>query len=320
MVIISIIIVNFNGKKYLKNCIHSLLKQTFKDFEILIIDNNSIDSSIQDIEKEFADTRIRIFRNSENIGFSKANNIGINFSLGKYILFLNNDTLVDSDFLHKMYIFYTSNTYNIVGPQEYTYDKKRKISTYSSFDILGYPYLSENPVKSLYLVGFCLFFSKDFYVKTKGLDNNFFMYFEETDWFWRIKLFGYSFSINNDVKVYHAGNEQKNINFKSLGPKNQNNLTMLLKNYSSFSLFFILPLFFFINILEIILFTIILKPSISLGYVISWFNIFKNFKDILSKRNWVQRNRIITDFQILKHQHIGISKLEQLIQKINYLK
>lgn len=316
---ISIVIVNFNGGDYLIRCIESLLNQNYQNFEIIIVDNNSSDSSISLIKGNFDDSRIKFLLEKKNHGFAKANNLGIDFSHGEIILLINNDTYVENDFLIKMLSFYYEHNYDVIGPMEYSYDKKQKLDFYNTFDIIGYPSLSKNSIKEMYLVGFCLLFSKEFYLRTKGLDNSFFMYFEETDWFWRLKLLGYSFTKAKHISVYHAGNVQKKVNYKSLEWKNKNNLIMLIKNYSFFTNLFIIPLFLIINIFEMIFFIIVLKPKISFYYFRSWIEVIKDIKSILRNREWVQKNRVINDLVILRHVYFGFSKLHQLLIKFRFL-
>lgn len=97
---VSVIILNFNGEKYLKPCLFSVLATTYPNFEVIFVDNASTDSSLNMVEKTFGnDKRLRIFRNSKNLGFSAGNNFGFSHARGDYIVFLNNDTIADSRWL-----------------------------------------------------------------------------------------------------------------------------------------------------------------------------------------------------------------------------
>ena len=93
--LVSIIILNWNGKEYLGKCLRSLKKQTYKNFEVILVDNGSTDGSIDYIKDNFGDF-IKLIQNKTNLGFAEGNNIGIKNSKGKYILLLNNDTRTDS--------------------------------------------------------------------------------------------------------------------------------------------------------------------------------------------------------------------------------
>ncbi len=95
--ITSVIIVNHNSGQLLRHCVESIEKFT-DDYEIIVVDNASIDDSLSGLDRHPA---IRIIRNQANLGFSKANNLGIREAQGKYIMLLNSDTLVTAGWLAK---------------------------------------------------------------------------------------------------------------------------------------------------------------------------------------------------------------------------
>jgi len=93
---VSIIILNFNGERYLVHCLSSVLGTKYPNFEVILVDNASTDQSVDLVMKTFgSDGRLKIIRNPENFGFSQGNNIGLKHARGEYIVFLNNDTIVD---------------------------------------------------------------------------------------------------------------------------------------------------------------------------------------------------------------------------------
>jgi len=94
--LVSVIILNFNGENYLKRCLFSVLSTKYPNFEVIFVDNASTDSSLKIVEKTFGnDTRLRIFRSTQNLGFSGGNNFGFRHARGNYVVFLNNDTIAD---------------------------------------------------------------------------------------------------------------------------------------------------------------------------------------------------------------------------------
>ena len=103
--LVSIIVVNHNGKKYLSKLLQSLVEKVFYDnFEIIIVDNASDDDSLELVQKYKQELPIRVIQNTENFSFSKANNIGAKIALGEYVLFLNNDTEVTDGWLDELLI------------------------------------------------------------------------------------------------------------------------------------------------------------------------------------------------------------------------
>ena len=98
--LVSIIIVNFNGKRFLKDCISSVLGSTYPNFEVILVDNASTDKSLDFVNSVFAKNKyLRIIRNRKNLGFGPANNVGLEQAKGDYVVFLNNDTSVEPDWL-----------------------------------------------------------------------------------------------------------------------------------------------------------------------------------------------------------------------------
>jgi len=104
---LSIIIVSYNTKDFLKKCLESLNS----DDEIIVVDNNSSDGSVEMVKriKTSKTQNIKIIGNKKNLGFAKANNIGLRKSSGRYILFLNPDTIVQKDTLKTMIKFMDEN-------------------------------------------------------------------------------------------------------------------------------------------------------------------------------------------------------------------
>ncbi|HOC97299.1 MAG TPA: glycosyltransferase family 2 protein [bacterium] len=316
---ISVIIVNYNGKKWLEKCLNSIFDQTYRDYEVIFVDNNSSDDSIDFVNNRYGnESNLKVIKSDKNLGFAGGNNLGIKYASGEHILLLNNDTYVEENFLEKLVDFYNNNSFNLVGCKQRNYYSKELINDIiGTIDIFGFP----TPNKLLFgSSGYCMLISKKDYVDSMGLDNNFFMYCEDIDWFWRLNLLNKKMTIS-DVYIYHASGgssgEFKSLNYKVFLWRNQNTLQMLLKNYSWYNLLWILPIYFIQNIFEIIFFLLILKPKIAFSYIEGWWFNIKNFDKIIEKRKWVQNNRKIPDSEIFKKMYFGSGKVKTLL---NYIK
>lgn len=97
---VSVQIVTWNSKKYINDCLQSLIQQTFTDFTVLVIDNASVDGTVQFVREHFPG--VQVLENFKNVGFAKAHNQGIAFSKSEYVLVLNPDTMLRSDFLENI--------------------------------------------------------------------------------------------------------------------------------------------------------------------------------------------------------------------------
>jgi len=318
---ISIIIVNWNGRKWLNKCLGSLSEQTYKKFELIVVDNGSTDDSVSFIENNFPKTII--IKNKNNTGFAYGNNVGIKKAKGELMLLINNDAWIEKDFLENLLSYYKKNKYDVVSPREAKYTGEKQETYSTKIDFLGHPvYLlgdKHKKDKPFYLPGVCLLFSKKLYEQTGGLDNNFFMYCEEVDWFWRLSLLNKKFCFVNNVFINHAGLGSTNagIDYNRFLWRNQNTLQMLLKNYKWYTLFWIIPIYILQNIIEIIFFLIILKPKISFSYIQGWWFNILNFDKITARRTWVQKNRKLGDLEIIGKMYLGFGKFKHLVNFLN---
>ncbi len=97
MPLVSIIIVNYSEKDLLADCLSSLKKTTYDNLEIIVVDNNSKDESVEFLLKEYPE--IKVIKLEKNYGFAIPNNIAAKSAKGKYLVFLNNDTIVKPEWL-----------------------------------------------------------------------------------------------------------------------------------------------------------------------------------------------------------------------------
>lgn len=108
---VSIIIVNYNTKELLKNCLNSIIEQTKDiDYEIIVSDNGSTDGSLEMLEKEFPN--VHVIANNANLGFGAANNRGLEKAKGKYIFYLNSDTIILNNSIKIFYDYFENNNEN----------------------------------------------------------------------------------------------------------------------------------------------------------------------------------------------------------------
>jgi GT2 family glycosyltransferase len=148
--LVSIVVLNYNGKKHLENCISSVLKNRYANFEVVLVDNASTDGSIQPILQRYgADPRLKSIQSNVNLGYSGGNNLGLSHSKGTYIVFLNNDTTVESDWLiHLVEALEHDSTIGIAQSLIYSMDKKSIQSAgwvYSDYLIKKYALFADKP-------------------------------------------------------------------------------------------------------------------------------------------------------------------------------
>lgn len=323
---ISIITLNYNGVDWLQKCLDSLVWQTYPNLEIIVVDNKSTDKSIEFLQKYRDDQiqnqtdnsrKIKLIESSQNLGFAGGNNLGIEAAAGEFICLFNVDAWMDKNLMSDLLESLHQKKVDVIAPVNADYEGKcvQHNEYPRTMDFLGHPVFAKMGQKEDFsLPGSCMLFTKKFYLETQGLDSNFFMYFEETDWFWRINLLNKKFYLDRNLKINHFGSAiaGQGVNYNKFLWRNQNTLQMLLKNYYWHNLCWIIPIYLCQNLIEIFFFLILLQPKIAFSYVQGWFFNLQNWSKIMEKRQWVQKNRILSDKQILAKICFTLAKVQHL--------
>jgi len=222
---LSIIIISFNTKRLLRECLDSVYNNIDNiEFEIFVVDNHSHDGSPEMVKSEFQE--VKLIRNNENLGFAKANNIALSKAVGRFVLLLNSDTIVLNNALRKMIEFmYGHQNVGAVGPCLLNRDGTlqascRRFQNLSSLIFPLIPILNRCPSKRItskyiekgfydriqkvdYISGACMMIRKKVLKNTGLFDEQFFMYSEEQDLCYRIHRQGWGINYFPNAKVIH---------------------------------------------------------------------------------------------------------------------
>jgi len=214
--LVSVVVPNWNGKEYLRDCIASLRKQTYNNLEIIVVDNASTDDSVEYLLKNFPETKV--IKHSKNFGFGAANNTGIRAAQGKYIMMLNNDTRLEPRCIDEL---------------RKSIDKDEKIGACASkillehennsLDAAGITICLDglsigrgrlesgdkfNDEEEVFFASGCACLYKkemleDIRLNNEIYDEDFFAYADETDMGWRAQLAGWKCIYNPKAVVHH---------------------------------------------------------------------------------------------------------------------
>ncbi|MBK5244419.1 MAG: glycosyltransferase family 2 protein [Eubacteriaceae bacterium] len=225
---LSIIIVNYKTRELTSDCIDSIIKSNTKglDYEIIVADNASCDGSIEAIQCQFP--QVKTIVNKKNLGFSKANNLGIKTATGEYILLLNSDTIVELNTLKGAHDFIKDHQHigalgcKILLPSgKLDAACKRSFPTpmngvYHSlhlddaspdsirFGEYNLTYVDENKTCSIdCIMGAFMMVPRKVIDEVGMLDEDYFMYGEDVDWCYRIKKAGYQVMYYPEVRIFH---------------------------------------------------------------------------------------------------------------------
>ncbi len=256
--LISVVIVNWNGLHFLKDCLPLLYKSSYTKFEVVLVDNGSTDGSLEFIQKEYP--KIIVVRNSVNKGFAEANNQGYEKTKGEYVLLLNNDTKVTKNFMEPLInALKADKKLGAVQSKILSMDDPRLLDSVASFFtstgmLYHYGYHQKDAKKysrrlqTYTAKGACMMLKREVIEKVGLFDPRFFAYFEESDLCHRIWLAGYTIEYIPESVINHkiggTSNSMQNsfIQFHSF----KNRINSYIKNLGILQLLLILPLHLFI--------------------------------------------------------------------------
>jgi GT2 family glycosyltransferase len=318
---ISVVITNKNALKWLPKCLTSLEKQTYKNFEVVFVDNMSTDDSLTFVKKKFPWVRIVI--NKVDGGFAGGNNVGVKNAKGEYVLLMNTDAFIDRDCLQKLSDYLKKNPSCHFGQlDERRYDKTFLPDRHLIFgmDPFGYPIGTNGRGPIFYADGAALLSKRSLYLKLGGFDEAFYLYLEDMDLSWRMQLAGEKVYYLENIPMYHYGGgtsvttqATKNSYTTTAGRRyhaQKNNIRALIKNYSIGNLVWALPGSILLAFAEAYLY--LLKGNVS-GFIAIHKSVLWNLahlNDTLSVRQKIQQSRKVKDDVILKNILKKVSKFE----------
>ena len=289
---IYIITLNWNGYNDTSELLESLKKINSPEFKVLVVDNNSTSDDVNKLKINYKGF-IDVIECDTNLGFAGGNNVGINKALNEnadYILLINNDTIVELNFLNVLIDkILSEKDIGIVAPQINYYDEPEKIWSAGGKinKIRGAGVALENIYEKDkidndrfvdFVSGCCMLIRKDVFRKAGLFDDSFFLYVEDTDFCFRVRKAGYKILLTPSSKIFHKVYKSSRDNMPTLPLyyTTRNRLFLAKKNFPIY-----LPLTFFYIFL-----TMLLKSLAWLftGKVQNINSVLKSFKDFLSRK------------------------------------
>lgn len=278
---VSVIIVNYNTKDLTNQCIDSIFDKT-KDvcFEVIVVDNASTDGSIELLKN---DNRIVYIGSGLNLGFGKANNLGVKYSKGRYLFFLNSDTILINNAIKEFFDFMESkgNNLNIGAVGCLLVDSNyNRIHSYGNFPTMSRTIKNEwidhvlkrfgkrakrfdegliEPKDVLffqvgYITGADLFCKREVFIDSKGFDPDFFMYWEETEMQYRWKKrYGLSAYILKGPKIIHLEGKSNKTPSQISSIKKMQSMFMYFKKTSPKLMYYLFRCIIFIGRIHLFL-------------------------------------------------------------------
>ncbi len=311
--LVSIIILNFNGLKFLPRCLDSLTATAYGPTEIVVADNGSTDGSLAYIRDQFPNVRIIEF--GENWGYSGAYNRVIPLADGKYCVLLNFDVEVEPNWLTEAIEAMEADPLIAAAqPKLKQYQDHNKFE-YSGgsggfLDAYGFPFVRgrlfdstepdlgqyDDSCEILWATGASLIVRRDTYLASGGLDEDFFMHMEEIDFCWRLWLTGHRIVVAPTGTVYHwAGAALSADRVRKMYLNHRNSLAMMIKNYGWANLLKRLPVRILLDWVALLVSPLKREPKRSIAIIWAHFYVLFNLPRMLMKRRKVQATRVVRD-------------------------
>ena len=305
---VSIILVNYNGLRWLKLFLSRLLLTNYPEFEIVVVDNASSDDSVHYLKENF---NVQVVNLQENKGFAVGNNIGAKHSTGRILAFLNNDMEVNSDWLMQAVIKLTlDNSIGLVQCKIMRYDRKDvidclgvSVDRYNLALRIGHGEVDQGQYDDLKEIGAAdggaMVIWKDLFERIGGFDSTYFMYGEDADLCWRARLNGFKILPATSSIVYHVGSATSKLS--SSGEWNpspffafhltKNYVYCWLKNFSTKTILIYWPIVLFM-VLGMSFFEVIRgRKVVGVSHLKGLVWNIRNLKLVLRERRSIQRLR-----------------------------
>ena len=303
--LVSIIILNYNAGELLLNCIGSIKKSAYKNLEIIVVDNISTDKSQETCKEKYPD--IKLIQNNENFGYCEGNNIGIREAKGDYIIILNPDTIVESNWIKELISAYNKFGEGLYQPKHLSLNEKTVyMSAGNMLNIFGFGYAREkgnkdenqfNKIEEIgYASGTCLFTSSAVLKKVGLFDPFIFLYHDDLDLGWRASQLGIkSYYVPTSI-IYHAESYSLKWNAEKFYWLERNRKYCILTHYSKQTYSKIFPTLLAVDFFVWIFY---LTKGFLGSKIRAELDIIKNRKAIKIKYEELESKKIVSDKELI---------------------
>lgn len=303
--LVSIIILNYNAGQLLFNCVESLLKTNYPNYEIIVVDNASHDQSHKKCKEMFP--QINLIENKENLGYCEGNNVGIRDAKGEFLVILNPDTIVAQNWLSELVYAHSKKGQGLYQPKILSlYEEGILQSTGNMLHVFGFGFARDKGSKDDpryseiqeigYASGTCLFTSASTMKKIGLFDPFLFLYHDDLDLGWRAAQLNIkSYYVPSSV-IYHAESYNLRWSAKKFFWLERNRRYCLLTHYSK-TTYNKMRLSLFI--VEILVWFFYLKKGFLGAKIKAELEIRKNRKHIETKYNELESKKLVPDVELI---------------------
>jgi GT2 family glycosyltransferase len=332
---ISIVIVNFNGREFLRQCLLTLLNTDYPNYDIVVVDNASTDGSVDELESSFgSDSRIKIVKNSENVGHAEGCNIGARMTRGEYIVFLDSDIEFEAEnwLWELVKVMENDSAIGLAQAKIVLAEDKRCLDYVCvAVDALGtwaatYGSKEEMLKKNFEILAAssgCCIVRRELFNQAGGFDADYFIYDDDTDLSLRVRLLGYRILFVPSAVVIHRGGVLRGVSGKMLYHSSKNRLYTALKNYELRNAWWRFSVLAFFTFMVSVGFVVVKKNEEAKATMKGLISSIRDFQKIWRKRLLFQSKRRVKDSELIKGGFVRNdfrSTLEDFRIKLKYMR
>lgn len=315
---VSVLVLNWNGERFLRACLGSLVQDACPHVEIVLVDNGSNDGSLALVRKEFP--QVRIIANGSNLGFSRGYNAAVPQARGRFLVFLNNDTVVEPGWLIPLIdrlledssigittcklLFLGTRILNNAGGY---------LKLWTGCGELGYgrdgDYLPKNKVvEPFYGAGAAMAIRRELFERLGGFDDAIFAYGEDLDLSWRVRLAGYKVRyVPESVVHHHFSGTWGVFNPRKVRMVTRHHIRAMVKSLSWANLLHALPAYVLFALAKGTALSVVKKsPSYLVSVVLALGDLVRNWGELWQQRRATQKLRVVPDRKVLKSEGFGL--------------
>ena len=309
---VSIVIVNFNGRELLRQCLLTLLDTDYPNYEVVVVDNGSTDGTLAEMDASFgSDSRITFVRNRENVGHAEGCNIGAGMTTGRYIVFLDSDIEFETENWLSELVKVMENDASVGLAQAkivLSEDKRCLDYVCVAVDALGTWAATYGSKEDRFKEAFeilaassgCCIIRREVFDQVGGFDPDYFIYDDDTDLSLRARLLGYQVMFVPSALVVHRSGVLRGVSGEALYHSSKNRLRTVLKNYELRNVWWRFSVLAFFTFMVSVGFFAVKKHDEAKATLRGLISPIKDLPEIWRKRLLFQSKRHVKDSELVK--------------------
>jgi GT2 family glycosyltransferase len=332
---VSIVVVNFNGRELLRQCLLTLLDTDYPNYEVVVVENGSTDGTLAEMDDSFgSDSRITFVKNRENVGHSEGCNIGARMTAGRYIVFLDSDIEFDSKdwLLELVKVMENDDSVGLAQAKIVLSEDKRCLDYVCvAVDALGTWAATYGSKEDRFKEAFeilaassgCCIIRREVFDQVGGFDADYFIYDDDTDLSLRARLLGYQVMFVPSALVVHRSGVLRGVSGLMLYHSSKNRLRTVLKNYELRNVWWRFSVLAFFTFMVSVGFFAVKKHDEAKATLRGLISPIKDLPEIWRKRLLFQSKRRVRDFELVDKGFIRNdfrSTLQDFKLKLEYMR